>query len=162
MKIKIYYPISVVMLILLFGCNERSKKYHDNEALAKAFIDAWSSHDSDRLTSLFTESCLYEEVASGRKYNTKEGIANYYNSTISGVPDTDFEIVTLTATENMAMVEWVWKGTNTVGWPYMNIPATNKYFELRGVSVMEIENNLIHKNRDYWDWNTFMKGLGVE
>lgn len=137
-------------------------KTHDNEVIGKAFIDAWSSHDSDRLTSLFTDSCLYEEIASGRKFNTKEEIANYLNRTVSGIPDTDFEIIAIIASENMAMVEWVWKGTNKVGWMDMNIPATNKYLELRGVSVMEIKDNLIHKNRDYWDWNTFMKGIGLE
>ena len=49
-----------------------------------------------------------------------------------------------------------------MGWPYMNIPATNKYCEVRGVTVMEIENHLIQKNRDYWDWDTFMKGIGVK
>ncbi len=53
-------------------------------------------------------------------------------------------------------LEW----TNSVGWP--NIPVTNKYFEVRGVSVMEIENNLIYHNRDYWDWNTFITSVGVD
>ena len=43
----------------------------------------------------------------------------------------------------------------------MGIPATDKHFELKGVSVMKIENDLIKRNRDYWDWTTFMKGIGA-
>ncbi|GET23191.1 nuclear transport factor 2 family protein [Prolixibacter denitrificans] len=162
MKRKISFPIAVVILMFLFGCNESSQKIRDNEALAKAALDAWSSHDSGNLTALFADSCLYEEVATGRKFNTKRAIADYFDRTIAGVPDSDFEIVDVIASENMAMVEWVWTGTNTVGWANMNIPATNKHFEVRGVSVMDIENNRISKNRDYWDWNTFLKGIGVE
>ena len=60
------------------------------------------------------------------------------------------------------MVEWIWKATNTVGWPSMGIPATNKYFEIRGTSVMNIENGLIKRNSDYWDWKTFLTGIGIE
>jgi len=45
----------------------------------------------------------------------------------------------------MAVIEWIWKGTNSVGWKDMGITATNKYFELRGLSLMEIENGLIKK-----------------
>jgi len=162
MKSKISFPIAVVILMFLLGCNESSQKIHDNEATAKAFIEAWSSHDSGNLTALFADSCLYEEVASGRKFNTKEEIADYLNRTVSGIPDTKFEVVDVTASENMAMVEWVWTGTNTVGWANMNIPATNKHFEVRGVSVLELENNLIREVRDYWDWDTLMRGLGVK
>jgi ketosteroid isomerase-like protein len=53
----------------------------------------------------------------------------------------------------MAVVEWMMSGTNTVGWP--NIPASGKSFNLPIVSIMEIEDGLIIRNRDYWDWDTF-------
>jgi hypothetical protein len=26
---------------------------------------------------------------------------------------------------------------------------------------MTIENNLIKRNNDYWDWDTFLTGLGI-
>ena len=44
----------------------------------------------------------------------------------------------------------------------MGIPATNKYFELKGLSIMEIEKGLIKRNSDYWDWNSFIKGIGAD
>ena len=43
----------------------------------------------------------------------------------------------------------------------MGIPATGKYFELPGVSVMEIENGKITQNIDFWDWNSFMRLIGA-
>jgi ketosteroid isomerase-like protein len=44
----------------------------------------------------------------------------------------------------------------------MNIPATGKSMKLKGISVMDIENGKIKSNRDYWDWNSFLKGIGVK
>ena len=147
-KQKIFYT-TVLFVFSISGCTDRH--INENKAIARSFIEDWSTHKVDKLISLFSEDCLYEEVATGRKFASKEGIADYANSTISGVPDTDFEIVSVIGSDSMAMVEWVWEGRNTFGWPSLNIPATNKYFEARGISVMEIENNLIKRNSDYWD-----------
>ena len=163
MKIKKNISILFITLVFfIFGCSETSKKNSENEALVKSFMESWSMHDVDKLVSLFSDSCLYEEVASGRKYSDKQGIANYAKSTLSGVPDSKFEIISIITSDSMAVVEWIWKGTNSVGWPSLKIPATNKYFEIRGVSVMAIEANHIKRNSDYWDWNTFIKGIGAE
>lgn len=132
-----------------------------NEAIAEAFIDAFNAHDADMLNSLFADDFVYTEVTSGRTFTNKVDLAMYINLTVSGVPDTQFEIVSVVANEQYAAVVWIWKATNTVGWPYMGIPPTNKYFEMLGASVMEIENGKIIWNKDYWDWNTFIQLIGV-
>ncbi|RIJ48387.1 hypothetical protein D1614_11735 [Maribellus luteus] len=132
-----------------------------NESIARSFIEAWDIHDADLLTSLFAEEFTYTEVTTGRIYNDKDALAMYLNATIAGIPDTRFEVVSIVANERFAVVEWIWKGTNTVGWPAMGIPPTGKYFELPGISVMEIENGQIIWNKDYWDWNTFLQLIGV-
>ena len=150
--------IIFLLVITIFGCT--NKKISENETIARSFCEAWSTHDIDKLTSLFAEDCLYEEVAAGKKYENKKAIAEWANYSLSGLSDTELEIVSIIASDNMATIEWIWKGTNTVGWP--GIPPNNKYFEIRGVSVMVIENNLIKRNRDYWDMNTFLKGIGVQ
>jgi|GEM_PF-830560 len=133
----------------------------ENEAIAETFITAWDIHDANMLSSLFADEFAYIEVTSGRVYNDKMALAMYAESTLSGLPDSRFEVVTVVANEKYAAVVWIWKATNTVGWPYMGIPATDKYFEMLGASVMEIENGKIIWNKDYWDWNTFMQMIGV-
>jgi len=157
---RIFYLILILLIFSIFKCTDN--KEIENEIIARDFIEACSAHDIEKAISLFTETCLYEEVARGRKFTNREGIAGYLNGTISGIPDTKFEIITIIANDSSAMVEWIWKGTNTVGWPSLGLPATNKYFELRGTSVMTIENGLIKRNTEYWDWNSFLKGIGIE
>lgn len=132
-----------------------------NESIAKSFIKVMDTHDTNLLTSLFADDFIYTEVSTGRFYTEKDALALYYNATIAGIPDTRCDVVSVTANERFAAVKWIWKGTNTVGWPYLGISATGIYFELPGVSVMEIENSKIIWNKDYWDWNTFMQLIGV-
>ena len=163
MKNKLLYSgLFILIVLIVCGCENCEKKVKKNEAVAKLFINYWNAHNIEMLISLFAEDCLYEEVATGRSYSSKEGIAAYAKSTISGVPDSKFEIITIIADSEMATVEWVWKGSNSVGWEELGIPATDKYFELRGVSVMKIENGLIRRNSDYWDWNTFKIMIGAK
>ena len=132
-----------------------------NESIARSFIEAWDTHDTDLLTSLFADDFIYTEVTTGRFWTDKDELALYANATYAGLPDTRFEVVSIVANEQFAAVEWIWKATNTVGWPYLGIPATGNYFEMPGASVMEIENGKIIWNKDYWDWDTFMQLLGV-
>ena len=133
-----------------------------NESIARSFIEAWDTHNTDMLTTLFADEFIYTEVTTGRYYTDKDALALYGDATIAGLPDTRFEVVSIVANEKFAAVEWIWKATNTVGWPYLGIPATGNYFEMPGASVMEIENGKIIWNKDYWDWNTFMQLLGVD
>jgi steroid delta-isomerase-like uncharacterized protein len=160
MKTNLALSVICILAVSFANCSEK-KSIHKNEAVARAFIEAWDSHDMNRLNSLFAEEFVYLEVASGRSYSTRDALSNYGNATIAGIPDSKFYVVSVVANEKFAAVEWIWKGTNSVGWDFMGIPATNKYFELPGVSVMEIENQKIKRNSDYWDWNSFMRLIGA-
>jgi steroid delta-isomerase-like uncharacterized protein len=108
---------------------------------------------------LFSDDCLYEVIADGGRISGKEGIASYAKSTFSGIPDTEIITLKVIVNDSIGVVEWIWKGTNSVGWPSMGIAPTNKHFEVRGITIMEFDIGLIKRNRDYWDWNTFIKGI---
>ena len=136
-------------------------KVEQNITIAESFMECWDTHDMDKLVGLFSESGVYEEVCSLRKFPGREAIKAYGTATIAGIPDTRFTVQSVVANETMAVVEWTWTGTVTVGWPKMQIPATGAAMELRGVSVMSIQKGKIVENRDYWDWNTFLKESGI-
>ncbi len=144
-----------------FSSEKDNKKIRQNEELVNSFIEALNAKDIGTFASLFTEEGTYEEVCSGRLLKGREAIANYINATLEGIPDSKFEIITIVADDKHATVEWIGTGTSTVGWPAMNIPATEKSLNLKGISVMDIDNGKIKSNRDYWDWNSFLKGIGI-
>ncbi|MBN1791964.1 MAG: nuclear transport factor 2 family protein [Bacteroidales bacterium] len=163
MKTKFLFTgIGIYLIFSSCAGQNTSSLIRKNENIAKSFIEYLNAHDVDKFITLFAENCVYEEIASGRSYKTREKIAIYIRSTLSGIPDTKFETVNILAKDSLAVVEWIWKGTNSVGWTDMGLPATNKYFELRGLTIMVIKNGLITRNSDYWDWNSFLIGIGAK
>lgn len=163
MKTQIKLFVSIYLgIFMVIGCHAQSQKVVLNSKIAESFISTLNRQNYDQFTDLFSENATYEEVCSGRFYTGKTEIKNYIVGTINGIPDTKFELISVTADEKHAAVEWIWVGTNSVGWPQMNIPATNKSIKLKGISIMKIENGKITANRDYWDWNSFMKELGLQ
>lgn len=161
-KIGFYFLLSLIWLLPNYSLGSSADKESDpNKEIGEKFIAAWDSHNAANLIALFKDDGAYEEVCSGRKYFGKGDISSYYNRTIEGMPDSKFEIVNIIAGKQQVSVEWTWQGTNSVGWPYMGISPTNKTMKIRGVSVIDIENRKIKNIRDYWDWNSFMKGIGL-
>lgn len=149
--------IAAVFLFALIGVNAQTKPVKKNEAIARSFVECWSADKYHDLPALFADKCEYIEIPSGRTWNTPNAIFEYAEATLSGIPDCHTRVVSVVANENIAAVEWIMSGTNTVGWP--NIPASGKSFNLKVLSIMEIEDGLIAKNRDYWDVETFIKAV---
>jgi steroid delta-isomerase-like uncharacterized protein len=134
----------------------------ENRKIGLAFLENLSYEKTDRFIELFATNAVYEEVASARIYNGHQQIRNYIQGTLNGIPDSSFDLQNMAVSEDIVAIEWIWKGTNTVGWPFMDIPATNKYFELKGASFIQVENGMITSVKDYWDWNSFIKGIGAQ
>lgn len=149
--------IAPLLLFILLGVNAQSKLEKNNEAIARSFVECWSADKYSNLPKLFADQCEYIEIPSGRTWNTPDAILEYAEATLSGIPDCHTKVVSVVANENMAAVEWIMAGTNTVGWP--NIPSSGKSFNLKVLSIMVIEDGLITNNRDYWDVETFIKAV---
>ncbi len=151
---KLILPIFLFVLPLL---NAQTGSELQNENIARAFVDGFSVDTYQNLPTLFAEQCEYMEIPSGRTFTTPSSILGYVEATLSGMPDCHTRLISVVANENMAVAEWIMEGTNTRGWP--NIPATGNPFSLKILSIMEIEDGLIVKNRDYWDWATFWNAV---
>ena len=149
--------IAPLFLFILIGVNAQTKLEKNNEVIARLLVECWSADKYNDLPKLFADQCEYIEIPSGRTWNTPDAILGYAEATLSGIPDCHTKVVSVVANENMAAVEWIMAGTNTVGWP--NIPSSGKPFNLKVLSIMEIEDGLIIKNRDYWDVETFIKAV---
>jgi steroid delta-isomerase-like uncharacterized protein len=149
--------VPLLLLICILGVHAQTNESENNEAIARRFVESWTMENYLDLPKLFADNCIYLEMPSGRSFTSKEGIKNYASATLYGIPDTHTEVVSIIANDTMAAVEWIMSGTNSVGWP--NIPASGKSFQVPIVTIMEIEDGLIIKSRDYWNWETFYNAV---
>jgi len=122
------------------------------------WAEGWSGHDMESVASVFTDDCIYEDVALGVVNRGKEELVAFGNGFIAGVPDLKVKVTSRFASVDRAAAEWTMSGTHTGDLPGM--PATGKAFSLRGVSTFQLSGDRVIRCSDYWDLATFEKQLG--
>ncbi len=132
---------------------------HTGEDLIKTWARDWTSGDLTHLLSLFTNDCVYEDVAFGAVHRGTSELKTFAEGIRAAFPDFHPRLDNCFATENYGSAEWMMSGTHRGDLPGM--PATNKPFNIRGTSVFEFAGGKIRRCSDYWDQISLLKQLGI-
>lgn len=130
----------------------------DVERLLDEWLASWSAHDIGRLQALFADVMEHEDLPVGAVNRSKDDLRAFAEGWFAVSPDIRFEPALTVVTGSRAVVEWIARGTQVGDLPGM--PATGKPWEVRGVSVIELDGGKIRRCRDYWDFATVMRQLG--
>jgi steroid delta-isomerase-like uncharacterized protein len=132
----------------------------DATRLIEAWAEAWSSPNGlERLASLLTDDCVYEDLGIGTVAHGKQELKAFFEAVFSAIPDFKIELTSRFRAGNWAGAEFTWSGTQTGDFP--GIPATNKYACVRGASVFELQGNKFKRCSDYWDMATYLRQAGL-
>lgn len=112
------------------------------------WFSAWTSRDVDKLVSLFTDDCTFEDVPNG-VHHGKQEVEELVRNTYEMVPDLHLEIRDVWIGDSWFVAEWQATGTNAGDFP--GIPASNNRFRMRGTSVLVLREGKIHRYSSYWD-----------
>ena len=120
----------------------------------------WSSRDASKIAGMYKEDGVRHQIALPEaRLVGREAIAEAAQGLINAVPDEVVEIRKVSEASNGTVtVEWVFKGTHTgpsEGWP-----TKNEAVNLVGVSVCDMDGDLIAEERVYWDTATLLAGSG--
>jgi ketosteroid isomerase-like protein len=127
--------ILLLLLILLASCSpERSA---EAEEIARAVFDAFNAHDWKKMESLYSPDVELVDPSFGNKTG-KQGLTDFYRS----VPDIHDEIKSVTASGNVAVVEFVSTGT-----------IEGQKFTLPICTVLRVENGQVVSDHTYYDKN---------
>jgi steroid delta-isomerase-like uncharacterized protein len=121
----------------------------------------WSSRDAQKVAGMYTADGVRHQIAlpEGR-HEGREAIAAAAQGLMDAVPDEVVEVRKVTEGSNgTVVVEWVFKGTHQNDAP--GYPAKGEAVELPGVSVCDMEGDLIREERVYWDTATLLAGAGL-
>jgi len=123
--------------------------------------EAWNGGSGESVAQAFTPNGVRIEYAlPPARLEGREAIAAHADLAISAIPDASREIRKETRGEDGTVtVEWTWAGTHSGDMP--GWPARGEAVELHGVSVCEMEGDLIREERVYWDTATLMAGAGM-
>ena len=123
------------------------------------WAELWTAHDIDRLLALFTEDCIYEDVAFALVNHGKRELRLFAQGMLAAFPDLRVELKSHFAAESWGAMEWIMSGTHEGDLPGM--AATHKKFSLRGATVAELNEARIKRLSDYFDLTTFLKQIGL-
>jgi steroid delta-isomerase-like uncharacterized protein len=129
------------------------------EQLIDRLARAWASHDRAGVVALFTDDCLYEDVALGKSWHGHEELAQFVEEMFETVPDFGYEVTSRFATPDHAAIEYVLSGTPRRD-PQGN-PISCGRFQVRGSSILDLREGRIRRNTDYVDMATIMRQMGV-
>jgi steroid delta-isomerase-like uncharacterized protein len=133
---------------------QQTGKSAGNDFVKQAFA-AWSAHDPDKLVSFYTDDVVYEDVAYGAVNHGAAELRKFAAEFFEAVPDMKLEPVRSSIRDGHGVVEWVLSGTDK------GLYKTGKKFSVRGASIFEMRGGKCASNKDFYDFATIMKQVGV-
>jgi steroid delta-isomerase-like uncharacterized protein len=124
------------------------------------YLDAWSSHDGAKVAAFMAQDATYEDLALGVTHEGREAIKGFVEDAEQFSKDYKFTSVSEQASGDRYALEWEMAGTNTGEGG--GLPATNKPYRIRGVSIGRLDSDgKIKENRDYWNMADYLMQVGL-
>jgi steroid delta-isomerase-like uncharacterized protein len=126
----------------------------------QAYLDAWNSHDPAKVGAYMTTDATYEDLAIGVVHEGRAAIEAFVTAMHESSKDYRFTVVSQQQSGSQYAAEWEMTGTNTG--ENAGVPATNKPYRIRGVSVGRLDGDgKVVQNRDYWNMADYLTQVGI-
>ncbi len=147
--------LATLVLPAIAAPADNKSKTDTGTALAEKWIAAWNSHNPDKMLSLFTDDIVYEDVAFGEVSHGSTELRKFAASEFEGVPDLELKLLRANIHDGHGTIEWIFSGTDK------DVYKTGKKFSVRGVSVIDMRDDKIFRNLDFYDSATLMRQVGL-
>jgi len=129
------------------------------EATARRYFGAMQLRDPDGMAACWSEDGV-EDIVPLRVMRGPDQVRAFFAGLFAAMPDAETTVHNVVAGDHQAAVEWRTVGTFT-GKPFEGVRATGGRLELRGLDLLEIEDDRILKNTAYYDGAAFMRQVGL-
>jgi steroid delta-isomerase-like uncharacterized protein len=131
-----------------------------SEQLVRDYFAAWNTHDGVKLASCFSDAGTFEGPTTPMAIRSFD-LPAVIESLAAQFSNFEFELARITASDSLAHVEWVLKGTND-GAIKRGIPATGRKLHTAGVDIIEIAEGKIARARRLYDRRAMVEQLGLQ
>ena len=131
----------------------------DLAAYADIINQAWNSHDIQRVISFYSPDYIGSDVGQATLLHGHAGLQAMLETHWEAFPDLQF-VVTNTVTQG-SRVAIVWVAEGTHQGPIMNIPPTGHKVQVRGVSIIDVEDGLVVRGEYIWDLAGMLRNMGL-
>ncbi|MDI1241849.1 MAG: nuclear transport factor 2 family protein [bacterium] len=152
--------ICIPLLLTINGNAQNSstqaaKQAGSDKRIIEQMFAGWNSRDANKVAAVFSEDAVYEDVTADHISRGRTEVREWAAGAFVVFENFKMEVVSSSFHDGSGFVEWIWSGTDK------GIHKTGKNFSVRGVSIVEIRKGKIHRYKEFYDWSTAMKQLGL-
>jgi steroid delta-isomerase-like uncharacterized protein len=130
------------------------------EALMRAYLDAWNSHDPTAVAAFFAPGAVYEDTGAGETARGREAIRAHAASVMTAFPDLRFELVRAAHGDDFTAGEWRSEMTHTGA--IAGLAPSGRRVTSAGVDVATLDaEGRISRLASYYDGAAILRDLGV-
>ncbi len=129
------------------------------EEKARSYFEAMDNRDAAAMAAHWREDGVEDVVPVGLLRGRGE-LRDFFDSMFAAMPDARTTVTRLVAGEQSCAVEWRLEGTFD-GAPYMGIEPTGKHVEIRGLDLLELEDDELVSDTAYFDGAGFARQIGM-
>ena len=126
---------------------------------AAQLIDAWNSHDMERVARLYAPEYRGVDVGQSAQQQGTQGILQMLSRYWSAFPDLTFTPEETIVHGNRVVLVWTARATHLGR--LMNIPPTNRCVAFRGVSLLTVEGGKVWEAAYIWDVAGLLRSIGL-
>ncbi len=127
--------------------------------LVTELLEAWNAHDPDRVAAFYAQTYEGTDVGEANPLRGPEAVRQMVMRYLRAFPDLEFIEHEMIVESQRAALMWRVRGTHRG--PLMNIPATNRPTEIRGMSLLTMEGGKIAHETSIWDVAGFLRSIGL-
>lgn len=127
--------------------------------LVSELIEAWNAHNPERVAALYAKTYEGTDVGEAGLQRGPEAVRQMVARYLSAFPDLEFMAQEMIVQGQCAALMWKARGTHRGS--LMNIPATNRPTEIRGMSLLTVEDGKITREASIWDVAGFLRSIGL-
>ncbi|MEZ4768961.1 MAG: ester cyclase [Caldilineales bacterium] len=127
--------------------------------LIAQLVEAWNSHDPERVGAWYTEDCYGLDVAVARPQIGREGVQQMFAAYYQAFPDLEITPDEVIVEGDRVALFWTARATH-MG-PILNIPGSGRSIEARGVNRLVFSDGKVCETLTIWDVAGMLRGLGL-
>jgi steroid delta-isomerase-like uncharacterized protein len=131
----------------------------DLATYADIINQVWNSHDIESVLNFYSPDYVGSDVGQSAPQHGHQGLRDMLQMYWKAFPDLQFRLTDSIIEDSRVAIVWVAEGTH-VG-PIMNIPPTGRKVQVRGMSVINVENGLIVRGQYIWDLAGMLRHMGL-
>jgi steroid delta-isomerase-like uncharacterized protein len=126
---------------------------------ADVINQAWNSHDIAEVLRFYSSDYVAEDVGQAFLLRGHEGIRAMLENYWQAFPDLEFTVTDTVIQDSRIAIVWMADGTHQG--TIMNIPPTGHRVQVRGVSIIDVEDELVVRGQYIWDLAGMLRHMGL-